>query len=272
MKGVLARLALVACAALFAHTPALAQTAPTITLTRMQCGTNAAPTDVGARFSDTYAYNGLMVQLTFSCYLIRHGDDYLVWDTGNPVGTTATAPQTSLVDLLAQLNVTPAQVKYVAISHYHGDHIGQARALPQSTLLIGKGDWDVLTDPKSSAMAAPLVNWINGGGKVEPVTGDRDVFGDGTVVMLNMPGHTPGHHSLLVKLKEMGNVLITGDLAHFHENYDGNGVPTFNTDRAASLASLDRFKKLAANLKATVIIQHDARDVSKLPAFPAAAK
>jgi glyoxylase-like metal-dependent hydrolase (beta-lactamase superfamily II) len=102
--------------------------------------------------------------------------------------------------------------------------------------------------------------------------GDKDVFGDGTVVMLNMPGHTPGHHSLLVRLKEMGNVLITGDVSHFRENYDGNGVPTFNTDRAASVASLDRFKKIATNLKATVIIQHDERDVGKLPAFPAAAK
>jgi glyoxylase-like metal-dependent hydrolase (beta-lactamase superfamily II) len=267
-------LAFSASAAVFAHTPTSAQTPPTITLTRLDCGTNAAPTDVGARFSDTYAYSGLMVQLTFSCYLIRHGDDYLVWDTGNPVGTTATAPKTSLVDLLAQLKLTPAQIKYVAISHYHGDHVGQVSWFPQSTLLIGKGDWDVLNDPKAAAVAnpAPFAHWITGGGKVEPLLGDRDVFGDGTVVMLNMPGHTPGHHSLLVKLKEMGNVLITGDLAHFHENYDGNGVPTFNTDRAASLASLDRFKKLAANLHATVIIQHDARDVGKLPAFPLAAK
>ena len=82
--------------------------------------------------------------------------------------------------------------------------------------------------------------------------------------MLNTPGHTPGHHSLLVKLKETGNVLITGDLAHFRENYEGNGVPTFNTDRAQTIASLDRFKKLAANLNATVIIQHDQRDVEKI--------
>ena len=95
---------------------------------------------------------------------------------------------------------------------------------------------------------------------------------DRTVIMLNMQGHTPGHHSLLVKLKETGNVLITGDLSHFRENYDSDGVPTFNTDRAASLASIDRFKKIAANLKATVIIQHDARDVGRLPAFPMAAK
>jgi|SRR5581483_256296 len=257
----------------FAFSAAGAQAAPTVTITRLQCGTNAAPTDVGQRFSDTYAFSGLMVQLTFSCYLIKHNDDYLIWDTGNPVGTSPTAPKTSLTDLIGQLKVAPAQVKYVGISHYHGDHTGQASQFPQATLLIGKGDWDVVSDPKTpAATSGPFTHWISGGGKVEPVTGDRDIFGDGSVVMLNMPGHTPGHHSLLVKLKDMGNVLITGDLSHFHENYDSNGVPTFNTDRAASVASIDRFKKIAANLKATVIIQHDQRDVNKLPAFPASAK
>jgi N-acyl homoserine lactone hydrolase len=260
-------------AALLALQAAHAQTAPVVSITRLQCGTNAAPTDVGQRFSDTYAYNGLMVQLTFSCYLVRHGADYLIWDTGNPVGTAASAPKTSLTDLLGQLELTPAQVKYVAISHYHGDHTGQASQFPKATLLIGKGDWDVVSDPKTPVgTSGPFTNWISGGGKVEPVTGDRDIFGDGTVIMLNMPGHTPGHHSLLVKLKQMGNVLISGDLSHFRENYDGNGVPTFNTDRAASVASIDRFKQIATNLKATVIIQHDQRDVAKLPAFPAAAK
>jgi N-acyl homoserine lactone hydrolase len=272
MKRVPFLLTIVASALVIADASASAQTAPVVTLTRLECGTNAPPADVG-RFSDTYAYNGLKVQLTFSCYVVRHGDDYLVWDTGNPVGTAATAPKTSIVDLIAQLNVKPSQVKYVAISHYHGDHTGQASTLPQATLLIGKGDWDAITDPKAAAsMSAPFTNWISGGGKVEPQAADKDVFGDGSVMMLNMPGHTPGHHSLLVRLKETGNVLITGDLSHFHENYDGNGVPTFNTDRAATLASIERFKAIAKNLKATVIIQHDARDIGKLPAFPASAK
>jgi N-acyl homoserine lactone hydrolase len=90
--------------------------------------------------------------------------------------------------------------------------------------------------------------------------------------MLYTPGHTPGHHCLLVKLPQMGPVVLSGDLMHFRENYDSNGVPAFNTDRAQTLASLDRVKKIAANSKATVIIQHDARDLGKLPAFPAAAK
>jgi N-acyl homoserine lactone hydrolase len=274
MRRVLYLLAIGVCANALMTASASAQAAPEVTLTRLDCGTNAAPTDVGIRFTDTYAYNGVKIQLVFSCYLIKHGDDYMVWDSGQPMTAGPVAPKTSLPDLLGQLELKPEQIKFVGISHYHGDHIGQVASLPKSTLLIGKGDWDALTDPKMSAVANPanFANWISGGGKVEPLPGDKDVFGDGTVVMLNTPGHTPGHHSLLVRLKGMGPVLLTGDVAHFRENLESNGVPNFNTERAASIASMDRFKQIAANAKATVIIQHDARDVSKLPAFPAAAK
>src|SRR5262249_11051939 len=131
-----------------------------------------------------------------------------------------------------------------------------------------------LTDPKKpqGVDAKPVEHWIGGGGKVEPLANDKDVFGDGSVLMLYTPGHTPGHHSLLVKLAQMGPVLLTGDAAHFHENYDTDGVPSFNYDRAQTVASLERIKKLVANVKATVVIQHDARDVSKLPAAPESAK
>jgi N-acyl homoserine lactone hydrolase len=266
-----------ALAGLIIAASASAQPQPEVSLTRFDCGKTTTLADV-SRFSDVSAFKGLNVQLTFSCYLIKHGNDYLVWDTGNPAaasGNTApTAPKQSLVEQLAQLNLKPEQITFVAVSHYHGDHIGQVASFPQATLLIGKGDWDALTEPKPNPGVNPanFVHWISGGGKVEAVSGDKDVFGDGSVIMLNTPGHTPGHHSLLVKLKDKGNVLLTGDLAHFRENYDSNGVPTFNTNRADTLASLDRFKQLAANLKATVIIQHDARDIDKLPAFPAAAK
>jgi N-acyl homoserine lactone hydrolase len=252
--------------------------APEISLTRLDCGKTTELTDF-SRFSDVMGFSGLKIQLTFSCYLIKHGDDYMIWDTGNAANApgaapAATAPKSSLVEQLAVLKLKPEQVKFVGISHYHGDHIGQVASFPQATLLIGKGDWDVITDPKPNPATAPanFAHWTTGGGKVEGVSGDKDVFGDGTVVMLNTPGHTPGHHSLLVQLAAMGNVMLSGDLAHFRENYDSNGVPTFNTERADTLASLDRFKKLAANIKATVIIQHDARDIEKLPAFPASAK
>ena len=275
MRRTLKILALVICANALVAAPVLAQPAAEVTLTRLSdCGTPQAPTEVNLRFSDTYSYGGLKVQFVFSCYLIKHGQNYMLWDTGHSMTAPNVAPKVSVVDQLAQLGVKPEQIQYVGISHYHADHTGQVASFPQSTLLIGKGDWDAITNPKPAAgvNAPPFAHWISGGGKVEPLPADKDVFGDGTVIILNTPGHTPGHHSLLVKLKEKGNVLITGDLVHFHENYEGNGVPWFNVSRADTLASIDRFKKLAANFKAIVIIQHDARDVGKLPAFPAAAK
>jgi glyoxylase-like metal-dependent hydrolase (beta-lactamase superfamily II) len=112
---------------------------------------------------------------------------------------------------------------------------------------------------------------VSGKGKVEPVLGDRDVFGDASVRMIDLPGHTPGHHGLMVKLKNKGNVLLSGDQAHFNENYATEGVPDFNTNRADTLTSFKRFKDMARDSNATVIIQHEPADVAKLPAFPQAA-
>jgi glyoxylase-like metal-dependent hydrolase (beta-lactamase superfamily II) len=275
MKKTLQRLAIGLCANALLAAPVSAQTAPEVTLTRLaDCGTSVAPTEVNLRFSDTYAYGDLRVQFVFSCYLIKHGDQYMMWDTGHSMTAPGgVAPKVSVVSQLAQLGLKPEQINFVGISHYHADHTGQVASFPQATLLIGSGDWNAISAPKPAAgvNAPPFAHWISGGGKVEPLPNDKDVFGDGSVVILNTPGHTPGHHSLLVKLNNR-SFLITGDLVHFHENYNTNGVPWFNTSRADTLASIDRFKKLAANFKATVIIQHDARDIGKLPAFPAAAK
>jgi N-acyl homoserine lactone hydrolase len=106
---------------------------------------------------------------------------------------------------------------------------------------------------------------------VVEATGDVDIFHDGRVVMLDTPGHTPGHNALLVRLQS-GNVLLTGDLYHFTEQVAIKGVPPFNTDRADTLASMDRFDKIARNLNAKVIIQHEPADIAKLPRFPLSAK
>jgi N-acyl homoserine lactone hydrolase len=267
-----------------AWVPAWAQAAPEVTLTRLDCGTSRAAmaADIGLNFSDTFANRVPNIRLVFSCYLIKHGTEYMVWDTGFGMSAGPVAPKTSLVDLLAQVNVKPEQITYVGLSHYHGDHVGQVNSFPKATLLIGKGDWDILAGPKlppsvrrppgDVVNSEPFVNWISGDGKVEPLLLDKDVFGDGTVIMVNTPGHTPGHHVLLVKLPRTGNVLLSGDLAHFRENYDNNVVPGFNSNRAETLASIDRVKQIAANLKATFIVQHDPRDVDKLPAFPASAQ
>jgi N-acyl homoserine lactone hydrolase len=270
MKRILALLAAGACAAVIAGS---AQAAPDVSVKRIDCGTPQPPVQVNPRFSDTFSYGDLKLQFVYSCYLIKHDDQYLLWDTGHAMTTPNVAPKVSIVDQLAQANVKPEQINFVGISHYHADHTGQVGSFPKATLLIGKGDWDAITSPKPAEGVnfKPFENWISGGGNVQPVPLDKDVFGDGSVMMLNTPGHTPGHHSLLVKTQS-GNFIITGDAVHFRENYETVGVPSFNYDRAQTVASVERLKKIAANLNATVVIQHDARDVDKVPAISAGAK
>jgi glyoxylase-like metal-dependent hydrolase (beta-lactamase superfamily II) len=250
--------------------PAVAQ-APALQLWRLDCGSiHVSDFDV---FSDTYLYPGQPKQMTASCYLIRHGDQYMLWDTGvaGPAKEwvfTITLKE-RVVDQLKRINVAPADIDYVGISHYHDDHTGQAADFPQATLLMGSGDWEVVkTRPETAARFTP---WISGGSKVDAIGRDKDVFGDQSVVVLDMPGHTPGHKALLVRLKS-GPVLLTGDLYHATEQVANRGVPSFNTNRADTLASFDRFQAIAKNMGAKVIIQHEPADIAKLPAFPKAAE
>jgi N-acyl homoserine lactone hydrolase len=270
---------LAATALLVGAAVAQAATPVAMQLWRLDCGV-IQENDLNL-YSDTYAYVGKSKQLTAGCYLIKHGETYLLWDTGlstealgKPLqgpGATGESLSKSLPNQLEKLGIDPKQIEIIGISHYHYDHTGQAALFPQARLLMGKGDITALRAP-GSARAKPLAHWLTGGGKLEEITGDKDVFGDQSVVMLDLPGHTPGHHGLLVKLPKQGYVLLSGDVAHFEENYATNAVPIFNSDRAQSLASLDRFKGIARNLRAIVVIQHEQADISKLPAFPAYAE
>lgn len=270
-------LLLAAAAAIILTSPVSAQPAASLSLTRLDCGSIlVSDFDV---FSDTYLYPGKPKALTSSCYLIRHGDRNLLWDTGVD-GALAGKPAASggvftvslkarVVEQLATLNIKPADITFVGISHYHDDHTGQAADFPGATLLMGSGDWEAVK--KRPETAKRFTPWISGGSKVEADGRDKDVFGDKRVMILDMPGHTPGHKVLLVRLAS-GPVLLSGDLYHATEQVANRGVPSFNADRADTLASFDRFQAIAKSLGAKVIIQHEAADIAKLPAFPQAAR
>lgn len=269
------------CAAAMAFALIGASPTPEVKLWRMDCGKFTFG-DLNF-FSDSWAYTGQSRTLTNSCYLIQHGKDYMLWDTGlgaELVGRpgemmpgVGIEVKESLASQLAKLGIKPEQVSVVGISHNHGDHIGQAATFPTAKLLIGAKDWDQITAKDHSPQLDPgrLKPWVDGGAPKELVKGDKDVFGDGSVMMISTPGHTPDHHSLLVRLKNSGPVLLTGDLYHFTEQRERGGIPPFNFNRADTLASFDRFNAIAKNLKATVIIQHEPADVAKLPIFPKAA-
>jgi glyoxylase-like metal-dependent hydrolase (beta-lactamase superfamily II) len=203
---------------------------------------------------------GKPIELSDNCYLIKHGADWLLWDTGYPDALaqkplttpfgTATRAKT-LGAQLAEIGVKPSDIRYVAVSHTHGDHVGNVDLFPESLLLIQKAELDWAFAPgKNPSFKAER--------PVRRLEGDLDVFGDGSVTILSTPGHTPGHQSLLVHLPKTGWVVLSGDLAHFKDNWDNRRVPSNNTSAEQTLASLKRVADLLVERKAQLWINHDA--------------
>ncbi|HEU5284951.1 MAG TPA: N-acyl homoserine lactonase family protein, partial [Sphingomicrobium sp.] len=219
-----------------------------LSLTRLDCG-SATIKDFDAFFSDRPGlYAKGPREITDSCYLIRHrspmGDRAMVWDTGFAAGLKGRSQDmgelvarlgSTIAEQLARLGLKPGDVDIVGISHMHPDHTGQAAQFPNAALLIGKRDFE-----QTAGKDDPFGPWRGAGKAVTLVGADHDVFGDGSVTALHLPGHTPDHLALLVKLAS-GPVLLSGDLYHSTEARAKRGVPPFNTDRAQTLASMDRF-------------------------------
>jgi glyoxylase-like metal-dependent hydrolase (beta-lactamase superfamily II) len=235
--------------------------------------------DVGF-FTDSGKPVGHGATLADACYLIKHPKGTLLWDTGfeesmskhkdgvaNPIGRTFV--DVPLHEQLAALSLTPADITYVSFSHLHGDHVGNAAMFDKSTWLVNRAEIAAATKtppaPGLSAEVAATVPKV----KSKLLDGDEDVFGDGTVRILQTPGHTAGHQSLQLKLAKAGTVILSGDLAHSRENWEKHVVPAFNANRDETLASMKRIEDLLASTKGRFIVQHSKEDFDGMPKFPA---
>jgi len=219
---------------------------------------------------------GKSMDFVDNCYLIKHAQGWFLWDTGIPDAVAAMPnglppadpkavywhrPKT-LVAQLDQIGVKPSDIKAMAVSHTHPDHIGNVEMFPDAMLYVQKAeyDWPGANNEPRFKPSHPVT-------KLE---GDRDVFGDGSLTILSTPGHTPGHQSLLVKLPNTGAVILTGDAVHFKSNWDNRGVPSNNFSKELTLASMQKLSYTLAKEKAQLWINHDKaqRDSLKLaPAF-----
>ena len=253
--------------------------APGVKLYKLDCGTGEILR--GDLFSDTgdYGPEPIDVILVTPCFLIQHPDGNLIWDTGIPDSLkddpeAGVSPffrfkvEKTMVGALAELDLTLGDIDYLALSHLHFDHAGNANALKGSKLIIQNAEYEAgFAEKPPFGFDPALYSELKDAERV-PVHGDYDVFGDGSVVVLTTPCHTPGHQCLLVNLKEAGPVIITGDLYHMVPNRQKRIVPAFNVDRADTLASMGRIERLAENLGARIIIQHDPRDHEGIPLSP----
>lgn len=247
---------------------------PALRLYALDCGTVSLP-DMGM-FSDTGEYDGRGGSLAAPCFIVTHPSGTLLWDTGlgdslagkGPVavdGGVVLQVDRSLQSQLQAIGVR--NIDYLAFSHLHFDHTGNAGAFPTATWLVNRTELDTaLNEP--SPFINPDALQADKRTKKQLLDGDHDVFGDGTVRILKAPGHTPGHQVLLVRLAKSGPVILSGDLYHTRENRKYQRVPSFNASRAETLASMNRIETLASNLGARIIIQHDPVEFAALPRAP----
>ena len=203
-----------------------------------------------AEFTDDGAYDGRTFELPVPWFVVRHPDGDLVWDTGmsrtrSDLGEWATAGP-SLVDQLAALRAGPADIQFLSLSHGHWDHSGNAGLFASATWIVNPAERAVMFDAESRASAAMDDYGALEGAKTLLISDDHDVFGDGSVRIIQALGHTTGHTVLLVRLPEAGPILLSGDLWHLVESRRFRRQPVFNIDRDQTLASMDKVEALVA--------------------------
>jgi glyoxylase-like metal-dependent hydrolase (beta-lactamase superfamily II) len=224
---------------------------------------------------------GKAVVFSDNSYLIQHGKDWMLWDSGY-ADAIASVPEgvlgarnsrafksKTLAAQLAEIGVAPEQIRYLAFSHTHGDHVGNANLFTSATLYIQQAEYDAAFGPEPGKFGfVPATYDKLRGVPTVKLNGDFDVFGDGSVKILSTPGHTPGHQSLLVRLPRTGAVILSGDAAHFMDNFSMRRVPGFNFNAEQSRQSMDKIDALLKSEHAQLWINHDSAQSATLAHAP----
>jgi N-acyl homoserine lactone hydrolase len=229
---------------------------------------------------------GRSIAFSSTCWLIQRESKWLLWDTGVPQSALndpkgwSTLPKLivyhldrTLTDQLAVIGLKTTDISYVALSHTHGDHIGNVRLFPDSTVLMQRAEYEWISTPDGpndnvNQLKALARKLLGAPKNLRLLDGDTDVFGDGSVTLISTPGHTPGSQSLLAHLKNSGFIILSGDVVHLEENFEKDTVPSLNTDKAASIASMGRIRRMIATYNAKLFINHDKAESDALKLIP----
>jgi N-acyl homoserine lactone hydrolase len=282
-----------ALAGLFWAGPGWAQTkAAADRLYILDCGKGHA-TDQSKRWTPG-SNVGKPIDISVNCYLIHHAQGYFLWDTGisdrvaalsdgwyptnNPAVDIHWTRAKTLMAQLKEIGVAPSDIRSIGISHTHPDHIGNAELFPKTTILIQKAEADFFfgtgkpggPSPPAEALTIPPGDPTPRFSKDHPmqlIQEDLDVFGDGSVMMISTPGHTPGHTALLVHLAKTGWLLLSGDAVHLQTNWDNRRIPYFETmpteQKFWTLLSMQRMADLMSFYHAQLWINHETEQSNK---------
>ena len=220
--------------------------------------------------------------MSVPCFLIAHPKGTLMWDVGAvpdsaiPPGGTGrlrvygTSTKT-LKAQLAEIGYAPSDITYLAMSHFHWDHVGNANMFAGATWLVRKLERDLMfAEPPSPRTEPANFSALKNSKTVIITTSDYDVFGDGTVVIKSTPGHSPDHQSLYVKLAKTPPILLSGDLYHYPEERKLHLIPITEFNAPQTIASRAAVESFLEKSRAQLWIEHDFTanaTLKKAPAF-----
>lgn len=273
IMALLGFVALAGCAATKTNTMALLQQDSDIELKLyvLDCGT------VQAR--DLSLFNpgvdkDVAMDMAVPCYVIKHPEKgILVWDAGLSdslvseegglevyQGAFNLVVKNTMLSQLQEIGIEMDEVTYFAPSHLHFDHSGNANYFSSSTLLMQQVEYDIAFSTEATKHSFDDKHYSKlQQAKHIGLQGDYDVFGDGSVVILSTPGHSPGHQSLYLKLQQTGPVILTGDLYHVEKNRKDYGIPVWN-DKKMTVQSFAKIDRIIEQTAAALWIQHDPEE------------
>lgn len=219
---------------------------------------------------------GKIVKVPVSMFIIDHPRGLTLYDTGNNVAVSdgkceshwgklcsaflAIQKREEVIDKqLEKLGYKVEDVKYVILSHMHLDHAGNMEMFPNATHVVQKEEMKTAWWPEKFQGGAYVLGDFDGARnfKYLQLTGDFDLFGDGSLIVLDTKGHTQGHQSVQVKLKNTGTILLSGDAIYTPENEAGV-VPGISWNANMSMQSIDRLKMIRDATQGQIWYSHDA--------------
>jgi len=228
--------------------------------------------------------------LSIASYLIAHPRGVLLWDAGAIADAERISPDAAveqrvvradgnprfvtlgppLANQLAASGFRPADVTHLALSHYHWDHTADANTFAHALWLVTETEREKMFSAEPPGGTRPgTYEALEGASVLILDEEEHDVFGDGTVVIRQAPGHTEGHLVLYVKLARTGGIVLSGDLYHYPQERTLNRLPTFDVSEAQTAASREDVEELISSTGAELWIQHDLVHHRRLRLAPA---
>lgn len=229
--------------------------------------------------------------LSVAAYLIVHPRGVLLWDAGAIADWERISPEAGveqhvvrqdgddrfvvlappLEDQITDAGFALSDVTHLVLSHYHWDHTANASLFPDALWLVTAIEREKMFGANPPGGTRPVTYTALENNRVEIIDEiEHDVFGDGTVVIRQTPGHTEGHLVLLVELENTGSVVLSGDLYHYSAERTLNRLPDFDVSEAQTAKSRAELEEVLTKTGADLWIQHDLvhhRTLKLAPAY-----